>query len=452
MMRKISFFVVVAMLFAQTLLAAEGGGGSVAGNGGDALVCDSGEVSFFDLFEARNVRGLKIDFGPEGLEPSEKVEYALERLPDVLSALRSLVEDRLELFQKRSVIGDFDLVDIPDSDNIFVKPGCHIEQAVVQRQPLAPDEPIFYISKRLWDRMDNDSRAALILHEIIYYDAIINGHTSSRITRALNAYMMAEQTPIDRACLISRTMLASGLGAVVQEFRFDGLVVDALRATVTDDCRVTKGFVSRGNLKIGDQIVKPIVIGESRFASEWGVTEVSLREPYVVQYVHFSEPIHLLLNDYEAELSPVRTMEWKNSKFWNLVSASPQAFKERPGFIYRNREGKILSASVERTVVRLFGQSVHVRGEMNFFSNGDKIESIFFAPVGSLTIDGQRLEVTKIECSGPPFDGLVYRISVAEGKVYYVTSATGHRLRVDSKNPLTLEPSGRVIGGSIDRE
>lgn len=85
------------------------------------------------------------------------------------------------------------MADIPDSGNIVIPKGCTIEQIANQSAPLYADDPRYIIDQSLWSLLDNQNRAGLILHEIIYREAIELGHDNSVSTRFLNANMSSRK-------------------------------------------------------------------------------------------------------------------------------------------------------------------------------------------------------------------------------------------------------------------
>jgi hypothetical protein len=63
----------------------------------------------------------------------------------------------------------------------------------VQKHSVLPEVKRFSIQRQLWAQLSHDDRAGLVLHEIIYREAIEKGHKDSRMARYLNALVGSQQ-------------------------------------------------------------------------------------------------------------------------------------------------------------------------------------------------------------------------------------------------------------------
>lgn len=169
-----------------------------SGNGGDVVVCIADgrirSVELLDFYEAKTLRKIQYSLGDKILSVEAKIELALSRLSpfspvrvqDYLTQTRSFYSEALFLKGVK-------LDDIPDAGYLALPIGCHIEQIVIQKEPRFPGDPRFLVSQDLWDFLDNDSRAGLILHEVIYREAISYGHTDSIATRYFNSLIFGNK-------------------------------------------------------------------------------------------------------------------------------------------------------------------------------------------------------------------------------------------------------------------
>jgi hypothetical protein len=64
---------------------------------------------------------------------------------------------------------------------------------VIQRPPKFPGEKRYVVAKDLWDRLDENNRAVLVLHEMILGDAIEDEHQTSESSRYLNGLITGNQ-------------------------------------------------------------------------------------------------------------------------------------------------------------------------------------------------------------------------------------------------------------------
>lgn len=173
--------------------------GHEVGNGGNILLCKNaqGEITkteLLDLFEARVLRGLESDLG----DPKEDYHHKIVRVLKNFSRIAPIRAAKYQelynsFFQDTAMVPDADLVFIPDADNIVIPKNCDLRQVAIQRPPEFPGDKRYTISKDYWDLMDNNSRAGLVLHEILYNEAIYYGHTNSKAVRYLNSYLTSKK-------------------------------------------------------------------------------------------------------------------------------------------------------------------------------------------------------------------------------------------------------------------
>jgi hypothetical protein len=167
------------------------------GNGGDAVVCKASDgtivsVKSFDLSEAQLLRGILPDLGAIDIDPVKKLEFALNRFArlDPERAGRYLQKAKTFVNDSRLVPG-YVLLDIPDSNHIGLEDGCQLEQLVAYIPPRFPQDKPYIINEDLWKRLDNDNKAAVILHEIVYRELKILGATNSSEARYLNSMILS---------------------------------------------------------------------------------------------------------------------------------------------------------------------------------------------------------------------------------------------------------------------
>jgi hypothetical protein len=95
---------------------------------------------------------------------------------------------QIDQFLDNTKFIDSPLIETPDSDHIVAPPsGCEIGQIAIQIKPTFPGDRLFTIDRMLWDYLDEDHKAGLVLHEVIYNEGITRGHRNSVAVRYLNA-------------------------------------------------------------------------------------------------------------------------------------------------------------------------------------------------------------------------------------------------------------------------
>lgn len=192
MNRKNAFFagVVISSLFCLTLIARAGG--REVGNGGDAVVCTDGagfpnSATQLDLFEGIRLRGFTPDMGDVKVPYQDKVQEVIARVTARDSIFGRFLRDGWAEFQKDSQLVDgASLVLIPDANSLLEPPaGCKIQQVAIHQPKEFSLDKAFFIDASIWNLMDNDSKAELVLHEIIYAKAHERGAQNSVASRYL---------------------------------------------------------------------------------------------------------------------------------------------------------------------------------------------------------------------------------------------------------------------------
>lgn len=168
----------------------------VVGNGGNALVCQNGTVEMLDYYEVR-LNGGTLKFNPVFNNYTQKLQDLFNRWRAVAPRRIALYEKWLAEFPSEAgIYSGISIPAIPDTGSVAIPIGCELKPIAFQR----PDSELFSgvkrytIIKDLWDRMPEDQKAGLVLHEFIYREAIDALHENSFPTRILNGFF-ASQTP-----------------------------------------------------------------------------------------------------------------------------------------------------------------------------------------------------------------------------------------------------------------
>ncbi|MDD0853990.1 hypothetical protein HBN50_12835 [Halobacteriovorax sp. GB3] len=172
---SIVFFLILTPSFA----------GNEVGNGGDVIVCNE-SVTLLDYYEAKD-----FDFS---IPPLEKSKDYREVLTDIFDEFLKIDKKLANQYQKRlqEIENQIDfrasitLTDIPDSNHEALPKGCKLEQIAIRRNQ-EKNGKLFLVSKDLWDKLDSNNKAGLILHEIIYEHFLYLGEKDSKKARYMNA-------------------------------------------------------------------------------------------------------------------------------------------------------------------------------------------------------------------------------------------------------------------------
>ncbi len=193
-----------ALAFAFVFLASPHAhaSGTTVGNGGDSVVCYNADqtiksVTFFDYYEANVIRNIDIDLGAPSLSVDQKVNIVLDRI-------RRLNPNRAKRYalwyakflREARFVSGVELVDVPDSGTGYYPVGCSLKQTAIHQEPHFPGDARYTINKDIWDKMDNTNRAGLILHELIFREAVNadNRHTNSISVRYYHSQVASHLT------------------------------------------------------------------------------------------------------------------------------------------------------------------------------------------------------------------------------------------------------------------
>lgn len=231
------------------VLASTAFAGHEVGNGGGVIVCvgpqffppqpNADKVELLDLFEAREFRKLPLGLGDPNEDYNIKIDRVLTQLERIAPYRGQLYRNLYNRFMDESVfVANIDLVYIPDSEYKGLPTNCSLKQAVIQQPPEFLGDKRYTVSLDLWNKLDNNSKAALVLHEIIYNEGIALYQQSSKGVRYLNSYMTSATFNTLTQDNFNRMLLSAG---------FD--MIDAFNTFVLANSKTSPNyFVSINNL------------------------------------------------------------------------------------------------------------------------------------------------------------------------------------------------------------
>ena len=151
------------------------------GNGGFGLDC-GGKVQLLDLYEAQARYKYNVNLGPANLSVDQKFEIMMKRLDRINSRLADRYREQYknlwsmaEILMSAKIIKNDDTL-VASEIAYELDVGTTIYPENCSLIPLARnvmdntlDKNIYFIGK-YWNKIDNDNKAALILHELMYFD------------------------------------------------------------------------------------------------------------------------------------------------------------------------------------------------------------------------------------------------------------------------------------------
>jgi hypothetical protein len=138
------------------------------------------------------MRGIAPDFGDSGAGYPAKLAFALDRFARIAPRRAAQYRAQASTFEADALfLKGTQLVDVPDSQHLALPNGCAAEQVVIQKDPDFPEDKRYTVNQDLWDRLTDEGRAGLVLHEVIFREALTHGHRDSVKVRYFNSYLTA---------------------------------------------------------------------------------------------------------------------------------------------------------------------------------------------------------------------------------------------------------------------
>lgn len=166
-----------------------------AGNGGSVVVCPAvgqtpRSVEMLDDYEGRTLWGFSRSAAAPAEDPVALAKSYAMKLAQFQPMRSTRMLAALEHFMENTkFLSGAELAILPDSIFLAFRAGCMLQQIAIQREPLFPEDRFFNISQDLWNQLDVNGKATLLLHEVIYREATSRGATDSRTSRYFNEFI-----------------------------------------------------------------------------------------------------------------------------------------------------------------------------------------------------------------------------------------------------------------------
>lgn len=173
--------------------------GDKEGHGGASVVCRNQaneilSVTLLDIWEQREEHALKPkSFSLEHVEIAESIGRRLEMAHP--SYFRAYKKELAIINSKKVPIGENSTLEPVKDYWPYIKPetGCKIEQLAVYK-----GDGLISYDPKLWAKMDEYNRAALLVHETVFY--ILRDHEllhDSHKARTITAYVLSDLADVD---------------------------------------------------------------------------------------------------------------------------------------------------------------------------------------------------------------------------------------------------------------
>jgi|GEM_PF-6762455 hypothetical protein len=168
-------------------------GGVDGSGGGSVIACTVGgkkQFKLLDYYEAEQ-RQIAIDLGPKNLSVEQKLEFVLNRYAQIHPQRANEFKQMVAAYEENvSMRTGVTFGKTPDVVDEIIPTGCDRVQVVIQINPELPGDKRFITNASVWNQLDNDTKAGLILHEISYYH---QGMKSARKLRYFNGLLSSSQ-------------------------------------------------------------------------------------------------------------------------------------------------------------------------------------------------------------------------------------------------------------------
>lgn len=169
------FTLIFIQLFTFSLASANRG----VGNGGFGVYCSKTKKTWvLDAYEARALGTIKL--GSPKLSIDEKVMMALKSLGKFSPYALKNYSERYENFKSYIKRVPHPIKDTEDIGEYNLEDGCEPIQIGAQYSSGKPSGREYKINQKYWDKLDNDNRAILYLHEILLSTQSVNFNPGER--------------------------------------------------------------------------------------------------------------------------------------------------------------------------------------------------------------------------------------------------------------------------------
>ncbi|MBP9706714.1 MAG: hypothetical protein KBD78_03665 [Oligoflexales bacterium] len=251
-------------------------GGAIVGNGGDAVIClkdDTNEVisvQLLDFYEAKYRWIFNLDLDQAGTSVEEKLDYVIKKLSKHDPVRAKVYKEQIDTFHANTNYWPgIRLHNIKDANEIGIPKGCVVGQVARQHNSSLAFDKYFVVAKDIYDLMDNNNKAGLILHEIIYKEMIARGAKESSWARQMTALLSSENFSE-----VSREQHLKLLGDANLSYEIESaaLVVQPAKDKVLfgDNAQIQK-------IEVGAEENTSILIGEQKYFPKAG-TDIVLSE------------------------------------------------------------------------------------------------------------------------------------------------------------------------------
>ncbi|MFN8790722.1 MAG: hypothetical protein ACK5Y2_04625 [Bdellovibrionales bacterium] len=392
--------------------------GSTKGNGGFVVSCQGAEGPSYhtlDLFEAERTRKFKLLKFSE----SKAVDIAMK----VVAQLETVSPRRSRLYQKQirefysrsAFVRNAVFTDVKDAYPVYLPRFCKLVPAAIQTRYALPEEARYFINEEVWKKLSPVHQAALMVHEIVYWEF---AHEYSVLTRAFvgllfsrhffelyatptrffdllvlmkapyyeqNGFLIDLEAPVERypesPIIKSGRLLPGSLSNEAAEFHFEASDVNFYRSGFPIALKLDDSKQSFHTLPcIGTTLLKNLFDGKVHFYKNGGLWKTG----FVMPFSGLQNSCPQLHFDIDTEEASEWMEDHEYAGYTGILEFSPQ------GSVYSTR-------GLRATVRQNQGVSEFtLRGKIEYWDGLRPLSGILEAPAtltspfGPLHAEGQR--------------------------------------------------------------
>ena len=193
-MEKSKFVPLVLLLYVSTFLSVDAfaGGVRLVGSGGDVVVCESDDGSkkyqILDVYEGQIIDPAMPNFDDLVGDEFSRARKLAFRLASKGPLLTEMILNYISLIENKGLkFVNGSIFDIKDSKHTLEPKSkkCKIEQLAVQTFELIRLPKIYYVNELIWNELELNQKAIIILHEAIFSIYIENQSFSADLKKML---------------------------------------------------------------------------------------------------------------------------------------------------------------------------------------------------------------------------------------------------------------------------
>ena len=198
-------------------IISDDGGGKV-GNGGKVLRYQE-QYYLLDYVWGQHAYA----FSPRVIDGKNEFAIAASIISELIQKdpyrFKRYMIDLLRFKEEAMLLFNYQMRMINDSHEVGIPNGHQLMVVINQKVPQFIGEYRYRVNGDLWKQLDSHVRAGLLVHEIIYKEAIELGHVNADAVMYFNSYLNSKEIAADSAAQYQQKLLAAGFSYMLSGFK-----------------------------------------------------------------------------------------------------------------------------------------------------------------------------------------------------------------------------------------